>query len=235
MKSIKFLLSVLIIALFFSFFKSDDETLTATITVDFENVVLAADSLSSDTSFVSSDCIFYGDKTKFWNGGILCSSHNNITTAGYKNQYSVYAGSGAYSSTKFAIVYGTSYFLCDSSLYSKSNIKSMMITNSTYAYLDMKNGSNYSKKFTTDDWFMVTITGYYKGIRTASVDYYLADFRNGKSFISNSWNKVDLSSLGKVNKVTFEFNSSDIGNWGMNTPAYCCIDNIEFAQTVSQK
>jgi hypothetical protein len=85
-----------------------------------------------------------------------------------------------------------------------------------------------------NDWFKVTITGYLNNVQTSSVDYYLADFRNGKSFISRSWNKVDVSALGKVDKVTFAFSSSDNGAFGMNTPAYVCIDDIEFTQTVSK-
>jgi len=65
---------------------------------------------------------------------------------------------------------------------------------------------------------------------TGAVDYYLADFRNGKSYLTNQWVKVDLSSLGKVDNLIFLFDSSDKGTFGVNTPKYVCIDNLEFEQ-----
>jgi hypothetical protein len=59
------------------------------------------------------------------------------------------------------------------------------------------------------DWFKLIITGFLNKAQTAVVEYYLADFRDGKSFLSNKWNKVDVSALGKVDKVVFTFDSSD--------------------------
>ena len=62
-----------------------------------------------------------------------------------------------------------------------------------------------------------------------SVDYYLEDFRDGKSFIEESWAYVDLSSLGRcVNKVEISFSGTDIGEYGLNTPTYCVIDEIGY-------
>ena len=49
------------------------------------------------------------------------------------------------------------------------------------------------------------------------------------------WEKVNLSAMCKVDSVAFSFSSSDNGDFGMNTPAYVCIDNIEFSQTISAK
>jgi hypothetical protein len=61
------------------------------------------------------------------------------------------------------------------------------------------------------------------------VEFYLADFRfenNGEDYIVDTWEYVDLSSLGVVNKLEFSLGSSDVGAWGMNTPAYFVIDTI---------
>ncbi|HET7732213.1 MAG TPA: DUF4465 domain-containing protein, partial [Paludibacter sp.] len=107
--------------------------------------------------------------------------------------------------------------------------------NSTYAYLDMKNGSLYSKKFEAGDWFKVIIKGFKSKVQTSSVEVYLADFRDGKREILKTWKKVDLSTLNQVDSVAFNFDSTDKSTWGMNTPAYVCIDNIEFTQTISTK
>jgi hypothetical protein len=163
----------------------------------------------------------YGD---YW-GGFACSSKTDSVTPGYANQYSVVAGTGALNSAKFALAYDTSYIHIP---YVMSNyeIKSIMLTNSTYTYLEMKNGG-FGKKFTTGDWFKVIIKGYYDTTETGTVEFYLADFRDGKNLLLKEWKKVDVSKLGKVNKIRFTFDSSDKGTYGINTPKYVCVDNIE--------
>jgi len=217
------------------------DSVTPSTLVDFENVKLNADSIWNGSdgtgSFATKIATFKNsyNSTYFSWSGFACSAKKNRSVGGYENQYSVSAGGGAVSSKQYAIAYGTATLLCDSNLYGNFSIKSAMLTNSTYTYLDMKEGSGYSKKFVAGDWFKVSITGYLNETKTTIVDYYLADFRDGKSVLLNDWTKVDLSALGKVDKVTFTFDSSDKGAWGMNTPAYACIDNIEFTQTISTK
>lgn len=159
--------------------------------------------------------------------GFACSAKVDTKTAGWGNEYSVIAGIGAAKSVKFALVYDTATVICHSPV----KLESMMLTNSTYAYLDMRDGSLFTHKFAANDWFKVTITGYSNKVKTASVDYYLADYRNGKSFLSNTWNKVDVSVLGTVDMFTFTFDSSDKGEYGVNTPKYVCVDNISYSET----
>ena len=106
-----------------------------------------------------------------------------------------------------------------------------MLTNNTYAALAIKNGYGLATKFSTGSYYKVTITGISTGgTSTGSVDFYLADFRNGKSFICKDWTKVDLSSLGTVTKLIFTFTSTDTGTYGINTPAYVCVDNIVYVK-----
>jgi len=216
------------------------DKITVSTVVDFESVKLNSDSIWNGSdgsgSFTTKVATFKNSYNSAWFSwsGFACSAKKDTKTAGWNNQYSVIAGSGAEGSKQFALAYGTATLLCDSNSYGNFSIKSAMITNSTYAYLEVKNGG-YGKVFATGDWFKVTITGYLNSIKTSSTDYYLADFRDGKAFIANTWNKVDLTSLGKVDKVTFSFSSSDNNDYGMKTPAYCCLDNIEFTQTFSTK
>jgi hypothetical protein len=61
---------------------------------------------------------------------------------------------------------------------------------------------------------------------TGKVEFYLADFRNGKSLIVKDWTYVDLSSLKLVDRIKCTLTSSDNGDYGMNTPGYFCIDNF---------
>lgn len=256
MKSIKFFLFSLVMSLLFV--SCETETQTNTLLVDFENVTLNSDSIwdgsdltgnpTQEEVWGSTVTNYYGsftsDSTKFENvytsdwfswKGFACSAKTDKTTEGYGNQYSVIAGSGAYNSEKFAVAYDSATVICPTNAYGNFQIKSIMLTNSTYAYLAMKNGTEISKVFSTGDWFKVIIKGYLGNNTTGTIDYYLADFRNGKNFISNSWNKVDLSSLGNVDRLSFTFDSSDKAYGFINNPTYVCIDNIEFTQSISTK
>lgn len=244
MKSIKILLSLAIATSLFTSCQPETvipDYVTVSTVVDFENVKLNSDSIWNGSdgsgSFTTKVATFNNNYNAAWFSwsGFACSAKKNTTTEGSGNQYSVSAGSGAANSKQFALAYDKATLLCDSNVYGNFSLKSIGLTNSTYTFLDMKNGSPYSKKFVAGDWYKVIITGYLNSVKTNSVDYYLADFRAGKTFLSNTWNKVDVSVLGKVDKVTFAFDSSDQGAWGMNTPAYVCIDNIEFTQTISTK
>ena len=108
-------------------------------------------------------------------------------------------------------------------------------TNTTYAYLSMRDGDGIAKKFggvsgNDPDWFKLSITGIDNSDEyTATLDFYLADFRfadNSQDYIIDSWAWVDLTSLGNVVGIEFVVTSSDVGDYGMNTPAYFAIDNL---------
>ncbi len=220
--------------------------------IDFEDVELGengywagTDSTSSFTAgsieFSNSyfEMDYDGYKYVVWSG-FACSEKTDSVTSGYGNQYSVMAGSGAFDSKKFALAYDSASIVCGANIDGKYKIKSAMLTNSTYAYRAMVAGTEFSRIFSKEgdggkgDWFKVTIKGYMSSVETGKVDYYLADFRNNKSFISKNWEKVDLSSLGEVDKITITFDSSDKSGVYLNNPAYVCIDNIEFEQTAKE-
>jgi len=42
----------------------------------------------------------------------------------------------------------------------------------------------------------------------------------------NEWAYVDLTSLGSADSLQFFLSSTDVGIFGMNTPAYFCLDNF---------
>ena len=175
--------------------------------------------------------------------GFAWSQKADVTTAGYGNQYSVFDASNG--TNKFAIYYppfGTDAFATFPTG-SEFTIKSVSVCNSTYTALTMKNGDpSFAKKFggtsgNDPDWFKITAIGYNAaGVSVNSVDFYLADYRstdNTKDYIVNKWTTFDLSSLGKINKLTFRFSSTDNGAWGMNTPSYVCLDNLKYEQVTN--
>lgn len=184
----------------------------------------------------------------FWNGGFAISQWNDMTDGSYKNQCSVYYShpttkkGGNNGSDTFAVGFGYSDteptdYSYDSrpSLYfneagAEKVIESCCIANNTYVVKSVTNSDSFGKVFSYEDkdWFKVTAAGYDKNNKkTGEVEFYLADFRTADAGgVVTEWKKFDLSSLGAVHKIIFNCHSSDVGAYGMNTPAYFCIDDI---------
>ena len=213
-------------------------------TVTFESATLPDAGYINNTSYTEQGVTFnnvYDVQGQYMSAGFAVSKLHDKNTVGSDNQYSVYNDGGAGGSTNFAVCYFAEYLTNTSGVNDayfafgagiEKKMLSVMVCNSTYVTLavrDGKDGYMDQTQFGADDWLKVTFTGYNaSGVKTNVVDYYLADYRNGKSFVCTSWTNVDLSALGIVNKVVVSMSSSDSGDWGMNTPSYVCIDNLKF-------
>jgi len=124
-----------------------------------------------------------------------------------------------------------------------ASILSAAFTNTTYTALSMMYGDGYAKKFGGEsgddqDWFKLTAYGIdaMGNALANSIDFYLADFRfddNSLDYILDEWTTVDLSALSGAKTLAFNVTSSDsggpLGDYGMNTPGYFAIDNIQFS------
>ena len=171
----------------------------------------------------------------YWSGWSLSATTDN-TTPGFDNEFSAITGQGFDGSTTYA----TSYIFGESRIKLEGaaaggTVEGMYVTNSTYAYLSLQDGDFIAKKFggpTGDDpdYFLLTIKASLDGELSAdSVNFYLADYRdadNSNDYIVDEWSYVDLSSLGNADELVFSLSSTDIGQFGMNTPAYFCMDEI---------
>jgi len=197
--------------------------------IGFEEVNLGELGYLNEQSFTEGDLLcenHYNAEYDAWKG-FACSSLVDTVTSGYTNDLSVSAGK-AYLGNNFAVVFEDSA-VCKFTHGAEYQIKGLYMTNSTYAYLDMKNGSAYSKKFAAGDWFKVVIKGFSaQNVFLGAREVYLADFRDNKTILVNSWGYVSLeqSIPAKVNRLEFYFDSSDKGAFGVNTPKYVCIDNV---------
>lgn len=111
-------------------------------------------------------------------------------------------------------------------------ISSVFVSNSQYTSDVIINGiPDWGiSGFAEGDWFKIIIEGKNAGESKGFVEYYLADYRDGASFVLDYWNQIDLSSLGAVDTLKFNLQSSDTGEYGMNTPAYFCIDDLTYYQ-----
>jgi hypothetical protein len=181
---------------------------------------------------------FVSPSYNYWSSGFAISNSNDSTTAGFKNLYSSANGKGAQNSTNYAVSNGNGGIKLD--LINDAHIfaKGISLNNSTYAYFSMKNGDGFAKKFggvsgSDTDYFRIIFKGYYLNKLTPdSVVFYLADFRNpdnSKDYILKDWTYADLTKLGNsVDSISFKLESTDNGQFGMNTPAFFCIDNVEY-------
>lgn len=161
-----------------------------------------------------------------WSGASVSTLVDTVT-AGWGNQFSTIAGSGADKSKTFAVVYSEALvvFPSDAYVYEPQSIK---LTNSTYSYLYVKNGDAAfgMPAYSEGKYFKIIFTGKLDNVETGVVEFYLADFRDGKSYITRDWTNLDLTKLGVVNEINISFESNDTGDWGVNTPLYACIDNL---------
>jgi hypothetical protein len=175
----------------------------------------------------------YDDTWGSWSGWAL-SNMQDDTTAGFGNQYSAITGHGLSHTDNYMVSTGDGAYI---KFDQPTNIKGAYFTNSTYAALDMKNGSGFSKKFggesgDDEDYFRVEVKSYLEGSEVASTKFYLADFRfedNSKDFILDDWRYIHLTNNIEsldIDSMVFSYESSDEGEFGVNTPKYFCMDDF---------
>ncbi len=114
-------------------------------------------------------------------------------------------------------------------------VKGFYITNNTYAYNSMRDGDPFARKFHNGDWFKIIARGYYHGVmKPDSAGFYLANFLqpdSNNNYIVRDWEWFSLLPLGKVDSIVFTLTSTDNGAFGMNTPAYFCMDDFTTFET----
>ena len=215
--------------------------------VDFSDMSLPANSYWNGSDYsggFTSGRVTFANSFVDWGGGYTSwsgfaySNVDDTTTPGVGNQYAAYTGTAPGGSGIYAVGYVSLDWMTNApipivaTLQTPSALGTVAITNTTCAALSMLNGDSFAKKFggTTGndpDWFLLTIIGEdAAGNQTGSVNFYLADYRSADKYIVNTWQTVDLSSLGTVKSLEFSLSSSDSGQFGMNTPAYFALDDL---------
>ena len=208
------------------------------IVVDFEDLTLAADSYwnGSDGSggFTSSGVSFNNDYDPGWGSwdGWAYSNKTNMSLPGFGNQYSAYAlpaGGGAGGSASFGVAaqdWSAPYTLPTITLPGNAIVDSVMITNTTYAVLAIRDGDDglpepYVRRFgyldanddgdyddegdfdgNKPDWFKITITGKDTDDQvTGTLDFYLADYRSDNNDVVYSQSENQDYVLGEWTEV----------------------------------
>jgi len=211
---------------------------------DFENISVPENSYVKNSgpegSFSSGAIILpnmYTDAGSFdfWEGWVISNVMDTLTP-GFTNEGASWAGSG-YLSSNYAVCYSISAVVKIELMpdYPNSIIEGMYVSNSSYSALAMRDGDAFAKKFGGEtgndpDYFYISIKKWLNGtLSQDSLNFYLADYRfsdNSDDYILKDWTWLDLKSLGRVDSLRIEFFSSDTGSFGINTPAYLCVENI---------
>ncbi|QEG02050.1 hypothetical protein Mal15_61330 [Stieleria maiorica] len=227
----------------------------AAATVTFENLLAAPDTYyKGDTSQINSDPwtvdgVEFSNQTTFpgyWSGWAYSNTTDTVTS-GFTNEHSAIAGGGsdglggAVSGGTYALAFDDSATI---NLPTGAMVQSVDWTNGAYSYYSMLNGDDFAKQFggpggTDEDFFRVVLTGYSDvdrgGATTGAVTLTLADFTfadGSQDYIVNTWQVAeDLTTLGDARSIGLTFQSSDSGQFGINTPKYLFIDNLQYSVT----
>jgi len=211
---------------------------SAQLNIGFENLALPADTFLNGSNhpggFNIDGVLFKNRYTSAFGSweGFSISSKTDTTTAGFTNQYSCIAGKGHNNSPVYSTIYVSG---------NQAVIKFpvtvrgewLHVNNSTYAYRSMKDGDAFSKKFggisgNDPDYFKLSIARWVGGAVLDTFQFYLADFRfadNAQDYIIKNWTNISLFER-EMDSLSFSLSSSDNGDFGMNTPAYFCLDNL---------
>lgn len=197
---------------------------------DSHNDGSTGDTLVSEEGF--NFPILWHSDWSFWEGGWAVSNKTDSSRRGQAGLFQAITESG-YNSSNYLIGQQGSEIYLDAS--AKTPLNGFYITNTSFTYHSMNEGDQFAKKFgglngTDPDYFLLHILAKENGSWKAdTVHFYLADFRNAdpsKDSILDSWAWVDLSKLGTADTLRFLLESSDTGEFGMNTPGFFAIDAI---------
>lgn len=202
------------------------------LTASFEDLGLGSEAVldppTSGGGFTSGGIRFENDGAFV---GFSASTTTDTTTPGFTNQYSNVTGAGAGGSAAFGIAYSDATIV----LPTPQVVLGAEFTNTTYAALSMRDGDAFAKQFggpsgSDPDFFRLLVEGLdAQGTSTGTVPLMLADYRfadDRLDYILEEWVFLDLTGLGVVSSLRLSWESSDVGAFGLNTPAYVAIDDL---------
>lgn len=172
--------------------------------------------------------------TAFWAGGTAVSNyHCDVADGSYTTQLSIPTGVAAHSGTNFLVVTGYSdetagdtRAVLDFADGTPRKVRGLWVTPTSYFLHSTTVGDGFNAAATAATYVDVTFEGFdASGNSTGVATQRLQD---GTTPLS-TWTYVDLSALGKVAslKVNFVASADQYGSYGLNTPAYVAIDDIE--------
>lgn len=95
-----------------------------------------------------------------------------------------------------------------------------------YPYYCVEQGDAFARAFGNGDRYCLVIHGAGKD-GEKRVEVPMASYADGDLTVNRGWKYVDLKALGEVNELWFTTTTTDVGQWGDNTPSYFCLDRLE--------
>ena len=118
-------------------------------------------------------------------------------------------------------------------------VKGCYVTNTAWVKYVTEQGTGMNSSGKEDANLPFTIGDYYKIIATGdngkTVEFYLVDYRNSaEGIVVDTWEWFDLTSLGKVKKITFTVDGSRKNDWGTTIPTYFCLDDFNGTESIPE-
>lgn len=177
---------------------------------------------------------FYNEEYAYW-GGFAQSRVKDADAANglFANQYAVYNEAAA-SGDSFLIYYYDSYNEpCDIVVKQQGvSLRDVMLNLTTYTYASITNEAinDFARIFVDGDYLKVVFTGMRGNEATGVVECYVVDYRDGKCEMTTEWTTFSLANLGKgYDRVSVTIETTDVGEWGANTPLYIAMDNLSYS------
>ncbi len=111
------------------------------------------------------------------------------------------------------------------------------VNNHPWSYYGNLYGDGFARVLDQEgDYFKLIIHGLdADGAETGtSVEYMLAEYKNGQLIQSDQWEWIDLSSLGEIGGFYYTMETTDAGMWGPNTAMYFCMDKLQVRVPVEE-
>lgn len=177
---------------------------------------------------------FYNEEYAYW-GGFAQSRVKDADAANglFANQYAVYNEAAA-SGDSFLIYYYDSYNEpCDIVVKQQGvSLRDVMLNLTTYTYASITDEAinDFARIFVDGDYLKVVFTGMRGNEATGVVECYVVDYRDGKRATTTEWTEFSLANLGKgYDRVSVTIETTDVGEWGANTPLYIAMDNLSYS------
>ena len=201
----------------------------AQTTVSFDGLGLTPGRYVNNASFATNAATFRNvDFRSSW-AGFAFSTVSNVVANWYTNQYAAIAPR----TNAYAVGYHDDYRGVAPEIVFDMPVapQSVLLNNTTYAALTIRDGNAYAQPFGSNDYFVLALTAYNgDGRAVATTNHYLADFRNGKTFIQTNWTQLDLSWMPPtVVSLVGTLETTDMsGSWA-NTPLYFALADFTYA------
>lgn len=175
---------------------------------------------------------FYNEEFAYW-GGFMQSKVKDTDPANglFANQYAVYNSAAASGDTFLLYYYDAYNEPCDIVLKESVALQNIKLNLTTYTYASITNEdiNTFARAFDEGDYLKVVFTGMSGNEVTGVVECFVVDYRDGKRYVATNWDGFSLTGLnGGYDRVRVTIETTDVGEWGANTPLYIAMDDLTY-------